>query len=172
MNGAFGVTYEQLQPKLFLSAGPSETKHGPNTIIIRFIVVLEIIKIYIYLYFKCITYSRIKNGLERFSSCFVFFYFLSPPSFLFFKCRVGPPCKHVFFLCPTCCACAAVLVVKLAASRHLRARPRCFACLPRAVHAAATRRLPLLPLQARAINGVFISSVTQRFNAAHGSLYH
>jgi hypothetical protein len=30
MNGAFGVTYEQLQPKLFLSAGPSATKHGPN----------------------------------------------------------------------------------------------------------------------------------------------
>jgi hypothetical protein len=31
MNGAFGVTYEQLQPKLSLSAGPSATKHGPNT---------------------------------------------------------------------------------------------------------------------------------------------
>jgi hypothetical protein len=31
MNGAFGVTYEQLQPKLFLSTGPSATKHGPNT---------------------------------------------------------------------------------------------------------------------------------------------
>jgi hypothetical protein len=30
MNDAFGVTYEQLQPKLFLSAGPSATKHGPN----------------------------------------------------------------------------------------------------------------------------------------------
>jgi hypothetical protein len=30
MNGAFGVTYEQLQPKLSLSAGPSATKHGPN----------------------------------------------------------------------------------------------------------------------------------------------
>jgi hypothetical protein len=30
MNGAFGVTYEHLQPKLFLSAGPSATKHGPN----------------------------------------------------------------------------------------------------------------------------------------------
>jgi hypothetical protein len=31
MNGAFGVTYEQLQPKLSLSTGPSATKHGPNT---------------------------------------------------------------------------------------------------------------------------------------------
>jgi hypothetical protein len=31
MNGTFGITYEQLQPKLFLSAGPSATKHGPNT---------------------------------------------------------------------------------------------------------------------------------------------
>jgi hypothetical protein len=31
MNDAFGVTYEQLQPKLFLFAGPSVTKHGPNT---------------------------------------------------------------------------------------------------------------------------------------------
>jgi hypothetical protein len=31
MNGAFGVTYEQLQPRLSLSAGPSATKHGPNT---------------------------------------------------------------------------------------------------------------------------------------------
>jgi hypothetical protein len=30
MNGAFGITYKQLQPKLFLSAGPSATKHGPN----------------------------------------------------------------------------------------------------------------------------------------------
>jgi hypothetical protein len=30
MNDAFGVTYEQLQPKLYLSAGPSATKHGPN----------------------------------------------------------------------------------------------------------------------------------------------
>jgi hypothetical protein len=30
MNGAFGVTYEQLQPKLSLSTGPSATKHGPN----------------------------------------------------------------------------------------------------------------------------------------------
>jgi hypothetical protein len=30
MNGTFGVTYEQLQPKLSLSAGPSATKHGPN----------------------------------------------------------------------------------------------------------------------------------------------
>jgi hypothetical protein len=33
MNGAFGVTYEQLQPKLSLSAGPSATKHGPNSTI-------------------------------------------------------------------------------------------------------------------------------------------
>jgi hypothetical protein len=31
MNGAFGVMYEQLQPKLFLSAGPSAMKHGPNS---------------------------------------------------------------------------------------------------------------------------------------------
>jgi IS30 family transposase len=31
MNGAFGVTYEQLQPKLSLSTGPSVTKHGPNS---------------------------------------------------------------------------------------------------------------------------------------------
>jgi hypothetical protein len=30
MNGTFGITYEQLQPKLFLSAGHSATKHGPN----------------------------------------------------------------------------------------------------------------------------------------------
>jgi hypothetical protein len=30
MNGTFGITYEQLQPKLFLSAGPSAMKHGPN----------------------------------------------------------------------------------------------------------------------------------------------
>jgi hypothetical protein len=30
MNGTFGVTYEQLQPKLSLSAGPSASKHGPN----------------------------------------------------------------------------------------------------------------------------------------------
>jgi hypothetical protein len=30
MNVAFGVTYEQLQPKLSLSAGPSATKHGPE----------------------------------------------------------------------------------------------------------------------------------------------
>src|SRR5688572_23976610 len=33
MNGAFGVTYEQLQPMLFLSAGPSATKHGPNRLL-------------------------------------------------------------------------------------------------------------------------------------------
>jgi hypothetical protein len=30
MNATFGITYEQLQPKLFLSAGPLATKHGPN----------------------------------------------------------------------------------------------------------------------------------------------
>jgi hypothetical protein len=30
MNDTFVVTYEQLQPRLFLSAGPSATKHGPN----------------------------------------------------------------------------------------------------------------------------------------------
>jgi hypothetical protein len=33
MNDAFGVTYEQLQPKLFLFAGPSATKHGPNIVL-------------------------------------------------------------------------------------------------------------------------------------------
>jgi hypothetical protein len=27
---SFGITYRQLQPKLFLPAGPSATKHGPN----------------------------------------------------------------------------------------------------------------------------------------------
>jgi hypothetical protein len=32
MNGAFSVTYEQLQPKLSLSTGPSATKHGPNRV--------------------------------------------------------------------------------------------------------------------------------------------
>jgi hypothetical protein len=31
MNDAFGATYKQLQPKLFLSAGPSATKRGPNS---------------------------------------------------------------------------------------------------------------------------------------------
>jgi hypothetical protein len=31
MNDTFDVTYGQLQPKLSLSAGPSATKHGPNT---------------------------------------------------------------------------------------------------------------------------------------------
>jgi hypothetical protein len=31
MNDTFGVTYGQLQPKLSLSAGPSATKHGPNS---------------------------------------------------------------------------------------------------------------------------------------------
>jgi hypothetical protein len=31
MNDAFGVTYKRLQPKLFLSAGPSATKRGPNS---------------------------------------------------------------------------------------------------------------------------------------------
>jgi hypothetical protein len=30
MNDTFVITYEQLQPQLFLSAGPSATKHGPN----------------------------------------------------------------------------------------------------------------------------------------------
>jgi hypothetical protein len=37
MNGAFGVTYEQLQPKLSLSAGPSATKHGPNSLGLLFL---------------------------------------------------------------------------------------------------------------------------------------
>jgi hypothetical protein len=31
MNDTFDVTYGQLQPKLSLSAGPSATKHGPNS---------------------------------------------------------------------------------------------------------------------------------------------
>jgi hypothetical protein len=31
MNDTFVVTYEQLQPQLFLSAGPSATKHVPNS---------------------------------------------------------------------------------------------------------------------------------------------
>jgi hypothetical protein len=31
MSGSFGITYKQLLPKLFLPAGPSATKHGPNT---------------------------------------------------------------------------------------------------------------------------------------------
>jgi hypothetical protein len=31
MNGTFGITFKQLQPKLFLLAGPSATKHGPNS---------------------------------------------------------------------------------------------------------------------------------------------
>jgi hypothetical protein len=30
MSGSFGITYEQLLSKLFLPAGPSATKHGPN----------------------------------------------------------------------------------------------------------------------------------------------
>jgi hypothetical protein len=30
MSGSFGITYKQLLPKLFLPAGPSTTKHGPN----------------------------------------------------------------------------------------------------------------------------------------------
>jgi hypothetical protein len=30
MSGSFGITYKQLLPKLFLRAGPSATKHGPN----------------------------------------------------------------------------------------------------------------------------------------------
>jgi hypothetical protein len=31
MNDTLVVTYEQLQPQLFLSARPSATKHGPNS---------------------------------------------------------------------------------------------------------------------------------------------
>jgi hypothetical protein len=31
VNGVFGIMFKQLQPKLFLFAGPSATKHGPNT---------------------------------------------------------------------------------------------------------------------------------------------
>jgi hypothetical protein len=38
MNDAFGVMYEQLQPKLFLFAGPSATKHGPNTCHVLFLL--------------------------------------------------------------------------------------------------------------------------------------
>jgi hypothetical protein len=30
MSGSFGITYKQLLPKLFLPAGPSAMKHGPN----------------------------------------------------------------------------------------------------------------------------------------------
>jgi hypothetical protein len=30
MSGSFGVTYKQVLPKVFLPAGPSATKHGPN----------------------------------------------------------------------------------------------------------------------------------------------
>jgi hypothetical protein len=32
MSGIFGITCKQLQPKLFLLAGPSATKHGPNNL--------------------------------------------------------------------------------------------------------------------------------------------
>jgi hypothetical protein len=31
MNGTFGIMFKQLQLKLFLFAGPSATKHGPNS---------------------------------------------------------------------------------------------------------------------------------------------
>jgi hypothetical protein len=31
MSGSFGITYKQLLPKVFLPAGPSATKHGPNS---------------------------------------------------------------------------------------------------------------------------------------------
>jgi hypothetical protein len=31
VNGVFGIMFKQLQLKLFLFAGPSATKHGPNT---------------------------------------------------------------------------------------------------------------------------------------------
>jgi hypothetical protein len=30
VNGVFGIMFKQLQLKLFLFAGPSTTKHGPN----------------------------------------------------------------------------------------------------------------------------------------------
>ena len=30
-SGTFGIAYKQLQPKLFLSTGPSAMKHGPNS---------------------------------------------------------------------------------------------------------------------------------------------
>ena len=30
MSGSFGITYKQVLPKVFLLAGPSATKHGPN----------------------------------------------------------------------------------------------------------------------------------------------
>jgi hypothetical protein len=31
VNGVFGIMFKQLQLKLFLFAGPSAMKHGPNT---------------------------------------------------------------------------------------------------------------------------------------------
>jgi hypothetical protein len=31
VNGVFGIMFKQIQPKLFLFAGPSATKHGPNS---------------------------------------------------------------------------------------------------------------------------------------------
>jgi hypothetical protein len=31
MSGSFGITYEQVLPKVFLPAGPSATKHTPNS---------------------------------------------------------------------------------------------------------------------------------------------
>ena len=34
----FGITYRQLQPKLFLPAGPSATKHGPNRAQVRSLI--------------------------------------------------------------------------------------------------------------------------------------
>jgi hypothetical protein len=35
MSRSFGITYKQLLPKLFLPAGPSATKHGPNNEYLR-----------------------------------------------------------------------------------------------------------------------------------------
>jgi hypothetical protein len=52
MNDAFGVTYEQLQPKLFLFAGPSATKHGPNIYICVCIYIYVYIYMYMYIYLQ------------------------------------------------------------------------------------------------------------------------
>jgi hypothetical protein len=35
VNGVFGIMFKQLQLKLFLFAGPSAMKHGPNTYLKR-----------------------------------------------------------------------------------------------------------------------------------------
>jgi hypothetical protein len=45
MNDTFGIKYKQLQPKLFLSAGPSATKHGPNTWRVIYVVTEQCTKV-------------------------------------------------------------------------------------------------------------------------------